>query len=91
MLDRGAEVLLWDSLNRIECPVLILRGGPSDSLLTTERAEMYRQDLKNVEIIVFEESGHELWKPDYNRFISTIQGFLQQLDSQDASLRVNAP
>jgi len=85
----SAEVLLWDRLNRIECPVLILRGGRSDSLLTAEEAEMYRQRLRNVEVVVFEESGHELWKPDYNRFIGTIRGFLQQLDSQDASLRVN--
>ena len=87
----SAEVLLWDSLNRIECPVLILRGGRSDSLLTAEQAKMYRQRLRNVEVVVFEESGHELWKPDYDKFIGTIRGFLQQLDSQDAFLRVNTP
>ncbi|MEM7736046.1 MAG: alpha/beta hydrolase [Deinococcota bacterium] len=69
---------LWDVLPAITCPVLIIRGGQSKAL-TVEEANQYMAALPNAEIVVFEDSGHEVYKPDYQRFITTIDTFLAAL------------
>ncbi len=79
------EVLLWDALERIECPVLVLRGGQAHSLLPGEKAEKYRHHLRNVKIVTFGESGHELSKPDFQKYIGTLREFLEELDSRKQS------
>jgi pimeloyl-ACP methyl ester carboxylesterase len=62
------EVYLWDELKKITCPVLIIKGGTEQSLLKDDATEIYKNQLKNVEIVEFTDSGHELWIPDYGRF-----------------------
>ncbi len=74
------EVLLWNRLERIQCPVLIIRGGKPGSLLSEEAAELYREHLNDVIIIKFEDSDHALSKPSFERYIGTIKDFLQRLD-----------
>jgi pimeloyl-ACP methyl ester carboxylesterase len=76
----SSEVLLWNDLSRITCPVLILSGGQPDALLTPETCAKYQRYLSNAEVVVFDDSGHRLWMPDYERFIKTIQAFLVKLD-----------
>lgn len=77
----SAEIPLWDKLRVITCPVLIIRGGQSDTLLNSEMADRYRELWpRSSEIVVFEDSGHELWKPDYQRFINTLKAFLNRIE-----------
>jgi pimeloyl-ACP methyl ester carboxylesterase len=81
----SVEISLWNTLNRIQCPVMIICGGQSDSLLTAQQTQMYREHLSNAEILTFEESGHELWIPNYDRFIGAIKQFLERIDSESKS------
>lgn len=81
----SAEVLLWEDLVRISCPVLILRGGQPDSLLSAEAAETYRRKLTKVKVVLFEDSGHDISKPDYNRYVKAIGSFLEEIDSAKSS------
>jgi pimeloyl-ACP methyl ester carboxylesterase len=74
------EVTLWDELEKIRCPVLVLRGGNEGSFLSAEEAEIYKRKLQYVEVVVFEESGHCLWEPDQEKFIKAIHKFLNQID-----------
>lgn len=76
------EVLLWDDLRVLRCPVLIVRGQQPGALLDDESTEKYVQQLgeDRVRTVVFEQSGHELWEPEYDRFIATIQGFVAAVD-----------
>jgi pimeloyl-ACP methyl ester carboxylesterase len=74
------EIHLWDKLKNITCPVLIIKGGTENALLKEDAMQKYKSYLKNVEIVEFSDSGHELWVPDYNRFINTIRIFLEELD-----------
>ncbi|KOS64144.1 hypothetical protein FJQ98_13050 [Lysinibacillus agricola] len=69
------EIVLWEELKEIGCPVLVLKAGKEGSLLNTDDAEKYKNNLKNVEVIEFSKSGHELWIPDYNNFINTITNY----------------
>ncbi len=81
----SAEVLLWDSLEKITCPSLILRGGLPGSLLTTEGADRYQRHLPDSRVVVFDNSDHNLSQPDYERYIGTIKTFLEELDSAKKS------
>lgn len=74
------EVELWEDLQQIQCPVLIIKGGTNNSLLKESATEKYKNHLSNVSVVEFSDSGHELWKPDYNRFIKTVTDFLVELD-----------
>lgn len=74
------QILFWDNLSSINCPVLILRGGQEDSLLVEEQAEKYLRNLQNAKVEVFKESGHDLQYPDYDRFVKTINNFLVEID-----------
>ena len=74
------EVILWNRLKKIQCPALVIKGGQPGSLLPPEAAELYVKHLKDVIIVRFEDSNHELSKPNYERYIGTIKDFLQQLD-----------
>jgi len=76
----SSEVSLWKDLSQIPCPVLIMSGGQPDALLTAETCAKYERHLSNAEVVVFNDSGHMLWMPDYERFIKTIQAFLVKLD-----------
>ncbi len=73
------EIALWERLGALTCPALILRGGLPDSLLTAEQAQMYRRFLPSAEQVLFEDAGHALWAPDYQRFLWTIDRFLEAL------------
>ncbi|TMI31208.1 alpha/beta hydrolase [Candidatus Bathyarchaeota archaeon] len=83
---KSAEVLLWDSLEKITCPTLILRGGLPGALLTADGADRYKRQLPDSRVIVFDNSGHNLSQPDYERYIGTIKTFLDELDSAKKSI-----
>lgn len=76
----SVETPLWDDLARVPCPVLVIGGGQPGSLLKPEHIEKYRQHLPSVEIVIFDNSGHDVSKPDYNRFIRTLTAFLDKTD-----------
>lgn len=77
--ESGGEVL-WDALDRFEFPVLVIKGDKEDSLLKAEDAKLYTRHLKHGRLLLFEESGHDVWKPDLGRFIRTLNEFLSDLD-----------
>lgn len=68
-------------LERIECPVLIFRGGKAGSLLSKDDAKKYGQRLPRARTLVFEDSGHEPWDPDRDRYLHELRAFLQEIDS----------
>jgi len=74
------EVQLWDRLGTIKCPTIIIRGGGPEALLKPEETDMYLQYLPHAEVVVFQESGHELWRPDYEKYIGVIREFLSRLE-----------
>ena len=80
MMNDSDEISLRDHLQQIRCPVLVMRGGTNQALLNENEAQIYKENLENVAVVTFLESGHELWVPDYNRFMEIINGFLNLLD-----------
>jgi pimeloyl-ACP methyl ester carboxylesterase len=76
----SVEIPLWERLIELTCPMLVLRGGKETSRLKPDAAEKYLQYAPNAQLIVFEESGHRLWQPDFERFMKTVRVFLGMLD-----------
>ena len=82
------EVILWDRLDTIKSPVLVIRGGKPGALLSAENVELYRSHLSDVVIVQFEDSDHAIFKPSYERYIGTIRDFLERLDHQPSQSRI---
>ena len=76
----SSEVLLWDSLGSLDCPVMILKGGQPGSMVTAEIAAMYLERLKEGEIVTLDQNAHELWRPDFESYIGAIRAFLERVD-----------
>jgi pimeloyl-ACP methyl ester carboxylesterase len=76
----SSEVLLWDNLGSLDCPVMILKGGQAGSMVTAEVAAKYLERLKEGEIVTLDKNAHELWRPDFESYMSAIRAFLQRVD-----------
>ncbi|RHW43294.1 alpha/beta hydrolase [Neobacillus notoginsengisoli] len=71
---------LCPELKEIRVPVLVIKGGTADSLLTEADTGLYRENLQSVKIAQLAESGHVLWEPDREKFLQVIKEFLGELD-----------
>ncbi len=81
----SSEIVLWARLQGIVCPVLVIRGGKLGSLLSKENADLYRQELRDVVVVEFDDSDHAIFEPSYERYIGTIKDFLDRLDKRLAN------
>lgn len=76
----AVPVELWSELGALRCPVLLMLGGLSPSV-SAEDLKRYRDALPDLRVEVFEEAGHEVFRPDHERFMGVIEGFLAELDA----------
>lgn len=76
------ETQLWDHLLHLRCPVLIMRGGQEGAILKPEAAEEYLMCCHQARVVVFEASGHALWEPDVETYLTILRRFLGELDVQ---------
>ncbi len=65
----------WDDLPKITAPSLIVRGGKSP-ILPQEIAEKMRDNLPCAELVVVEESGHEVPEDRAQEFVDLVEDFL---------------
>lgn len=83
MVRDAKTVELWEGVATITSPVLLITGGQSN-YVTEEALSRYREALPQLQLEVFEDSGHEVYRPDYERFMRTIEQFLRSIDRNDA-------
>lgn len=79
MISESTTVELWEGIERITCPVLLIVGGQSP-FVTEEDVERYRKAWPQLQLEIFEESGHEVFRPNYERFMRVIERFLREID-----------
>jgi pimeloyl-ACP methyl ester carboxylesterase len=85
LLAEATDVPLWDDLARLGVPALLVRGVAEGAIATDAVEARYREALPHLEVVRFEESGHDLWQPDPDRFATTIRDFLARADAAAAS------
>ena len=66
---------LWDSLTRIQCPTLVMRGEHSP-ILDDEISARMVESLPDGRLYVFEDTGHSLPRLRPERFSEVLRGFL---------------
>lgn len=75
------QVLFWNQLSSIHCPVLIIRGGKQGSVLTVEEGNRYLEQMPNSNLVVFEDSNHNLFEPNLEKFVHTVEVFFESIKS----------
>lgn len=75
----SAQVIFWDDLSTIECPVLIIRAGKHGAGLSLEAGEQYLEKIPQAKLVVFDESDHNIFEPHLDTFIQTIDLFMKGL------------
>ncbi|MCG7344905.1 alpha/beta hydrolase [Sporosarcina sp. ACRSL] len=78
----SSQVIFWDELAFIECPALIIRAGNQGAALSVEAAEQYVEKMPQAKVVVFDESDHNIFEPDVNKFIQTIEMFMDQCQTE---------
>jgi pimeloyl-ACP methyl ester carboxylesterase len=73
------QVLFWDKLSSLSCPVLVIRGGKSGAALSEEDGVRYLKEIPKSKLVVFEESSHNLFEPHLEKFVHTIKEFLKMV------------
>ncbi|MCH7523020.1 MAG: alpha/beta hydrolase [Chloroflexi bacterium] len=66
---------LWDSLTRIQCPTLVMRGEHSP-ILDDEISARMVESLPDGRLYVFEDTGHSLPRLRPERFADVLRSFL---------------
>jgi pimeloyl-ACP methyl ester carboxylesterase len=66
---------LWDSLTRVQCPTLVLRGEHSP-ILDDEISARMVESLPNGRLHVFKDTGHSLPRLRPAEFTGVLRGFL---------------
>jgi pimeloyl-ACP methyl ester carboxylesterase len=75
---QDAEPLdFYDRLSEIRCPVLIERGGGEGSLLSPQAADRMRSLIKNAELVVLPNSGHEPDERDRALWTGSLQNLFR--------------
>jgi pimeloyl-ACP methyl ester carboxylesterase len=81
MVADAVAVDFWAELAALEVPVLVIRGGRGRIVMVDEETtERYRATVRDLELVTFEESGHDLWRPDPHRFAATFVSFLERVE-----------
>lgn len=75
------QILFWDKLSSISCPTLVIRGGKVDAVLSKDDGVKYLEKIQNSNLVVFEESNHNIFKPNLKKFVDTIQEFFETISS----------
>ncbi|MEK6190216.1 MAG: alpha/beta hydrolase [Carnobacterium alterfunditum] len=74
-------VAFWDELNAIKCPVLVIRGGKQGSALSITDGKKYVEKIPQANLVVFEESDHNIFEPKVDRFVDRVEQFLTSIKS----------
>lgn len=73
----GLVTDLWSFLERVKCPVMLLKGVNSDLVKPETKARMAK--MPNVEIIEVEGTGHMIPQDVPDEFESLVRGFLKRI------------
>jgi pimeloyl-ACP methyl ester carboxylesterase len=76
---REAEMIEFSNvLKEISCPILVLKGGKDDSLLKLKDVEVFKENLRNCEVEILKDRGHDLFEPDAESFKNVVKKFISK-------------
>lgn len=69
----------WNELNALDCPVLVIGGGQKGAILSSEMSQIYKEALSDIKVVTFEESDHNIFEPNTDRFVKLVNSFLKDI------------
>jgi pimeloyl-ACP methyl ester carboxylesterase len=69
---------LWDCVDRVQCPTMIVRGAETD-MLTSEAIQRLHRRISGSRVSLIEEAGHAVPTDQPATLALTIREFLQSL------------
>ena len=78
------EIVLWNRLKELTAPILYLYGCAEGAHVGGQGGAFIKEIIPHATFVPFEESGHELWEPDHDRFIGVLRDFLDQITTETA-------
>lgn len=75
------QVSFWDRLGNILCPVLIIRGGKTGSLLSPKDSNQYLERFPNSNLVVLEDSDHNIFEPNIENLLKELKEFFVLVES----------
>jgi pimeloyl-ACP methyl ester carboxylesterase len=69
---------LWECVDRVQCPVMIIRGAETD-MLTSEAVQRLHRRIPGSRVSLIEEAGHSVPTDQPAMLALTIREFLQSL------------
>ncbi len=75
----STEKEFWTELKAFNCPILIIGGKKAGAVLTDEMISLYKESIENCEVELFEDSDHNLYAPNAEKFAETICRFLDKV------------
>jgi non-heme chloroperoxidase len=82
ILREAMAVSYWERLGVIEAPMLLIRGG-NGGLVDGDTLARWQEHRPGIDVVVFEESGHDLFAPDRERFADVLVGFVEAAEAAD--------
>ena len=67
---------LWDSLERIRCPTLVVRGAASDILAPDVADKMVDEVLQNGRLAIVGQAGHSVMTDNPDGFRDAVTDFV---------------
>lgn len=71
------EFDVTESLSSYKIPTLII-GGRHDWITPIEASILMNKQIPNSKLVIFENSSHSVLKDEYDKFISTVTGFVNE-------------
>jgi non-heme chloroperoxidase len=76
--DQAQERSMWEPLSRLRLPLLAVRGGNSP-LVTDADWERYRQLFPGAQLVTFDDSPHDIFRPDRGRYPRLVRNHADRL------------
>jgi pimeloyl-ACP methyl ester carboxylesterase len=76
----SVEVSLWERLQELTCPVLLVRGGRAGTMVDDATEQRYRDYLPAIQVAMLTNAGHDLWSRDPDAFYQVLAPFLAAID-----------
>lgn len=67
----AGHVELWATLAQLPTPTVAILGGLHGADVVDDLTSRFQQ--AGAEVIVFEDAGHALWSPDFDRFVRVLR------------------
>lgn len=71
----------YDAIAALPIPLQVIRGTRGSTLISEATMADYRSARPDLVLETFEDSGHDLWRPDPARLANTLGGFLASVDA----------